>query len=242
MYRSEASDPGREFVIINKPEHIAKVENLIEKNFDSYFHQLLENARNSDSIERLRARWGRNPQAKSDAEIIKAWFSQQIDEYEKEAESYREIFNLEIFEEYHQVENEFKAILTRQCPVIRYSFNSRAEELTDWRKLFAITSSVDLLDIFDNLINFATWYAESSDEEEYQKYSEPHEFGFDEIEEEDYKIVGVVGMGIKAVTLYHLDPSIFPRRGKMDLFGLYLFNRKIVSKTPYKNIRIHHGE
>ncbi|GAB4381664.1 MAG: hypothetical protein Kow00121_40740 [Elainellaceae cyanobacterium] len=234
MYRSEATETSKEFELIYRPEHIEKIEELIEKNFDIYFRKLLDSAKENDSLEKLKSKWGKRFSQKSDAEIIKTLFAQQIDEYEKEAESYRKMFKSERFEEYRYEENNFKKYLIAGSPVIKNSYHSRAEELSEWQKSFAKTSSVDLLDIFQNLIEFATDYSGSYEEDRYENYSSADDFDFDEIEEENYGILGVVGMGIKAVTLYHLYPQIFPRRGKLDLFGMYFLTDKAFLRLPTK--------
>lgn len=235
MYRTEASETGREFKIISQSAHIAKVKELIEKNFDTCFKSFIESYRSSDSMEKLRAKWGRNMTLKSDAECIKELFAQIILEYEKEAEKYRDAFDQETIEEFHFDENAFKGYLIQKCPVITHSFHSKAEELAEWKKFFAMTPSVDLLDTFDNLITFSSEYIDDYDELEYQDYTNSDEFGFDEVEEEDYGITGVIGMGIKAITLYHLHPAIFPRRGKPDLFGMYFLTDKSFFRLPTKS-------
>jgi len=169
---------------------------------------------------------------RNSADTLKALFAQKINDYKQEAEGYREIFELDRFEEYRYEENNFKNYLIRHCPVIKNSYHSRAEELSDWRINFARTSSVVLLDIFQNLIQFSSNYSESYEKEEYEKYSSFDEFHFDEIEENSYRIIGVVGMGIKAVTLYHLYPHIFLKRGRIDLFGMYFLTDKTFLSLP----------
>lgn len=232
MYRSEASK--REFKLISQNEHVARVTELIEKNFDSYFQALIKKYRDNDSLEKLKTRWSKNPALKTNTELVRELFAQAIENYEKEAEKYREAFDTKNLEEYRYDENAFKGYLTKGCPVITHSFYSRAEELSEWRKLFAMTPSTDLLDIFENLMEFSNEYVENYEEVEYKEYSTPDEFNFDEVEEDDYKITGVIGMGIKAVTLYHLHSNIFPRRGKMDLFGMYFLTSKSSFNLPTK--------
>lgn len=212
MYRSTQ----KEFLLISEAVHIDKIIKLIGNNFDNHFAFIINNYRNN------------NP-CKSDYDCIKKLFAQRIQEFEKESESYKDVFNRRTLELIVSSDTtrinirtqNFKTELTRKCPVIKHTYSSRAKELEEWRILFAKADSKVVFEIFKNLIDFADEYSKNYDELEYEKYITANEFGFDEIEEADYTIAGVIGMGIKSASIYHLYPYIFPKRGKLDLFGMY---------------------
>lgn len=234
MYKSEAIKSKKEFSLIDKPEHIAKLTQLLEKNFEAYFNSLINNYRSNDSLEKLKKQWGKNIALKTDGECIREIFAYRIDEFEKEAEKYREAFAQDNLEDCRHDENSFKDYLIKRCPVITKSWGAQnVKELDEWRKLFAMTPTVVLLDTFENLINFTADYLENYDETEYGKYLNADNFNFNEIEEHEYSITGVIGMGIKAITIYHLYPHIFPKRGKLDLFGMYFLTNQ---NEPYINL------
>lgn len=234
MYRSEAIDKAREFELIHRSEHIVKVEELIDKNFNSYFEMVLRTAKDAITPDDLAAAWNKTETAPDKGKAIRALFSKRIEEYRKEAEKYRNAFDEENLEGFMFDENAFKEYLTRECPVITHSFYAKAEELKEWQIAYATSSSVELLEIFNNLIQFSNDYAASFNESEYSQYQRAEEFGFDKIEDENYGIVGVIGMGIKAITIYHLFPNIFPKRGKLDLFGMYFLTDRSHFRLPTK--------
>lgn len=212
MYRSTQ----KEFLLIYDAEHITKILKLIEDNFNHHFKLIINNYRSNNSC-------------KNDYDCIKKLFAERIQEFEKVANNYQDVFNrkyLEFILNSDQTRinvrtQNFKTELTRKCPVIKYPYNSRVKELEDWRILFAKADPKEVFEIFKNLIDFADDYSKNYDELEYEKYITADDFGFDEIEEEDYTIAGVIGMGIKSASIYHLYPHIFPKRGKLDLFGMY---------------------
>jgi hypothetical protein len=212
MYRSAQ----KEFQLIFEAEHIIKITKLIENNFDNHFRLIID-------------KYHTNNSCKNDTECIRRLFGQRIEEFEKEAKEYKGVFNKKDLESIVSAgENrisiktkDFKSNLTKKCPVIKYSFNSRVKELEDWRILFAKADAKEIFELFKNLLNFAEDYSENHEDSEYEEYVTANDFNFDEIEEEDYSLIGVIGMGIKSVTIYHLYPHIFPKRGKSDLFGMY---------------------
>lgn len=235
MYRSK----DKEYELIQKAEHIAQVEELIERNCINCFEIVLDTSADTKSGEDLANLWNtkfsRLPDRKKDRSgAIRSFFAKKIEEYEKEAEKYRSAFNEDVFDGFMHDENAFKGYLTKECPVITHSFHARAEELREWQILYAKTPSLELFSIFNNLIQFANEYADSYDESVYKQYANSEDFGFDEIEDECYGILGVIGMGIKATTIYHLYPNIFPRRGKLDLFGLYFLTDRCDFRLPTK--------
>lgn len=111
--------------------------------------------------------------------------------------------------------------LVTKCPVIQKTIHSKREELHDWKIRFGKADSQELADIFANLIDFQSNYADSIDPRAYAKFDSVEDFEFGEIEEPDYSVEGVIGMGIKSAVLYHLEPALFPRRSRLDLYALY---------------------
>jgi hypothetical protein len=45
----------------------------------------------------------------------------------------------------------------------------------------------------------------------------------------------VIGMGIKSITLYHLDPQRLPRRGRSDVYALYFLSGRDYFGLPSKS-------
>lgn len=234
MLRSEAIDRAREFDLIQKHNHVTKVEELIDKNFVNYLETILETAKDSQSAQDLAAAWNSKPTSIDKSKCIRSLFAQKIKDYEKESEKYRSTFDEEALDEFMFDENAFKGFLTKECPVIMHSFYARSEELREWQISYAKTASSDLLGIFSNLVQFINEYATSYIEADYSQYSESEEFNFDQIEDENFGIVGVIGMGIKSFVTYYLHPNIFPKRGKMDLFGLYFLTDGSFFNLPTK--------
>jgi hypothetical protein len=73
-----------------------------------------------------------------------------------------------------------------------------------------------------NLLDFAMGFVDNIDILNYHLITDHIQFGFDPLDVDDNLAVrGVVGMGIKSVILYHLYPSVFPRRSSRDLYGMY---------------------
>ncbi|HEX6006559.1 MAG TPA: hypothetical protein VFY80_01265, partial [Burkholderiales bacterium] len=49
-------------------------------------------------------------------------------------------------------------------------------------------------------------------------------FGLEGLEEEEMTIPKVIGMGIKSIALFYLDPERFSPRGRNGLYGLYFLS------------------
>ncbi len=164
-------------------------------------------------------------------------FEEAIEAYDNKQAKYQEFFDREALQEYQDDDPSlFKSNLSKYCPVVHRCVYSTRPEMVEWQMKFKDTPSQELLDIFVNLVSFADEYVENCDLRKFKAFDEWGEFDFEPLEEdENYSVQGVVGMGIKSEVLYHLYPHIFPKRGRLDVYGLYFLSGMEDFGLPGKN-------
>ena len=155
-------------------------------------------------------------------------FGRAVHDYEKEAQKYRCFFDLEAFDEYHDDPNAFQQALSLDVPVIANTLRNRRAELREWQRNFRLARGNDLLVVFENVLDFQREWQEANPIDHYIQQafaSEPSGFKLDPL---DYSptmnIPNVIGMGIKSIVLFHLDPERFPPRGRSGPYGLYFLS------------------
>jgi hypothetical protein len=210
---------------IIEPKHMLKVWQAIESGHDKYFKLLLE----KDPLQ-LKGRAALVTLKKSkkskpgdDPASWVAAFKKAIEDFQPKADQYRTFFDPKAMDEYAHSRATFKPALGKDCPIIRHTLHSQSRELLEWRKKYNITKPAVLLDMFTALVDFHRKYAKNTKPASYAKFDKVDQFGFDPIEDdEDCRINGVIGMGIKSAVLHNLTPTFFPPRDRYSLLGFYL--------------------
>jgi hypothetical protein len=224
MLRSHGDD---EFDLIRKQNHIKLVTSEINLTFPKYFASMIEDVSRDGGMEQLAQKF-RVKKAKSDAPAcLREALRSVLKGYEEEKAKYQEVFNDESMQEYREDPDAFKGHLAKKCPVIRRSLGSQRSEMREWQQKFKYTPAVELTDTFVNLQDFAQEYIDATDPKEYRRFDRCAEFKLGKLQDdEDFYVLGVIGMGIKSAVLYHQDPRLFARRGRMDLYGLYFLSNE----------------
>src|SRR5262249_54684973 len=74
---------------------------------------------------------------------------------------------------------------------------------------------------------------ESHPVDEYAKIDDQANFDLDPLDEDEtMSMTNVIGMGIKSIVLYHLDPARLPARGRNGLYGLYFLSGRVDFGLP----------
>ncbi|MCA8937741.1 MAG: hypothetical protein KDB68_16210 [Planctomycetes bacterium] len=196
MIRSTNRELG-EFDLIRKPEHVAKVWAEIESRLPKYWESTL-------------------------GSMAPFHFIGAIDDYNSEAEKYRELFSAEAMDEFHDDPNSFKQTLMHDVPVTARTLRQKRAELKEWQMHFRRSSPNDLLTVFANVMDFQETWREAHPPAEYAGYDALEEFELDPLDDDEtMRILKVVGMGIKSIILHHLDAGRFPARSRYGLYGLF---------------------
>lgn len=233
MIRSKVDDSPNDFDFIVTDEHITNITAEIKNNFMHYFSVLEKHASHDKGIEALSQKFKVTKAKNRNSKQLEMLLFDWIEEYEKEASKYRDFFKDEVLQEYLDHDpNAFKAVLKKECPIIRNCVNSEAEQMKDWKKKFQAKKGGELLDMFINLYAFYEGYVNNYDASYYSNIDHCKDFDFDQIEDKEYKIIGVIGNGIKSTVLYHLRPDIFARLRTFSLFGLYFLTKEKYFSLP----------
>ena len=221
MIRQQFDD---DYAAITEPKHIKKVWDSIEAGFSKYLKILLE--QDSLGLDKLAALGTVKKSAKTNAQgetKIMAEFKKALENFQGKADDYRSFFDPESMEEFASSPGQFKPALNKSCPIIRHTLRSQAHELLEWRKKYNITKPRVLFDMFTNLVDFHSDYIKATKPATFAKFDKSDAFEFEPIEDdEECRINGVIGMGIKSTVLYHLSPFLFPSRDRYSLLGFYL--------------------
>lgn len=211
---------------IKTPDHIAKVWSTVEERYAVFLKRLLKSVPSGTVGVPVPGHTVKTkPVSGRDPTRLVTDFEKTIARFEKSAPSYREFFERESFEEFHFSPPSFKRDLGRKCPIIRHTLNSKSKELVDWHRRFNITDAKTLLDMFNNVLGFANEFMDNTDPDDFSRADSLEEIDFETIEDdEECRIDGVVGMGIKSDVLHHLDPALFPARDRRSLLGFYLLS------------------
>ena len=217
MIRSSNQELG-EYDLIRQPDHIAKVWSVIDASLPQYWDSFVESVAPSDSAAQPVVGPG-----------LAHLFENAVQDYEKEAPKYRHFFDLEDLDEYHDDPNAFKQALSRDVPIIANTLRNRRTELKEWQKSFRMARAKDLLAVFESVLDFIGEWRESHPVDQYTQLafeSEPSGFGLDLLDDDKTMVIpNVIGMGIKSMVLFHLDPERLPRRGQNGLYGLYFLSK-----------------
>ena len=212
--------------IIKTPAHIAKLWDAIAAGYSQFLERLLKPV--DDGLGGL-ASLGRvvrkTSASQRDPAALMAHFHKALERFDKSAPNYAAFFDPDTFEEFQFSKGSFKPELGRKCPIMRHTLNSRSRELLEWRRRYNETPSTELLDVFGNVLSFAREFIDDTDSAKFSDVDELTAINFDTIEDdEECRINGVIGMGIKSDMLHHLDSALFPARDRRSLLGFYLLS------------------
>jgi hypothetical protein len=233
MIKSWCNDETKwEWDDIRKPAHVAKVHAAIDKNFTRYFDSMVKPAMPAGADlfaklgEKFKVTGGPKPppSGKADASAFVA----AIGDYDKKAQRYRNLCDLAVLQEFRDDgPDAFKAELSRKCPVIVSVLQSKNAELKDWKIGYRLATSESLLSVFESLLRFGDEYmGKRGLEKTFSKLRTAKELALDHFDTPELSIPGVIGSGIKSLTLYHLHPSVFPSLGGRSMFALYFLTER----------------
>jgi hypothetical protein len=121
-------------------------------------------------------------------------------------------------------------------PVIANTLRQRRAELKEWQYHFRTARAKDLLEVFSNVLDFVAEWSEAHPVDRYAELNEVYGFGLHPLDDDETMyIVNVIGMGIKSIVLYHLDPQRLPPRGRYALYGLYFLSDRDHFNLPSKS-------
>ena len=226
MLRSIVADDVTEFDQIREKDHIAQVYDAIRDTFDRYYDLWISSSGSSLSLKELSEKFPVKISKRDDKPVLEQLFAEALDHCKKLGGRYGDFFDREALQEYQDDDPTlFKSNLSKHCPVVYRCVYSSRPEMAEWQMKFKDTPSQELLEIFVNIVNFADDYVKGCDLKKFKVYDDFKKFGFEPLDEdENYSVQGVVGMGIKSEVLYHLFPGIFPKRGRLDVYGLYFLS------------------
>lgn len=217
-------------------DHVKKVSEEIKNNFEKYFEGFLETdgglLLSSKEFEELKKKFKVSATAKgriNHGENLKTLIVEAYEDFEKDREKYREIFEEEALMEYEDDPAQFKSrVLKIDCPIIHSTlFNKKAKELDKYRVEFSIADPYKLLEVVTNLSEFASAYAKDIyDENTYDRMDTYEDMCLWELDTESYTVYGVIGGGIKSHILYKLNPALFPNRSRNAIWALWYLTGK----------------
>jgi len=221
MLRSNINTEKSDFNKIKDSDHINEVWKIIEKNIPVYFEKMLKGG---DELAILKA--NTSFKVKSTLPDIRKRldeiFSTGLHSFEKEERNYKNFFSEESMHEFEDEDDpkEFKSALSKKVPVILKARNSKREMMREWQEKFAYAKASDVYAIFFNLIDFLNDYLSETDPKEFSKFNDVAKFEklYNLNEDDDYNVPGVIGMGIKSIVLYYLNPTFFLGANKNNLY------------------------
>lgn len=217
------SNTEKDFIRIEESHHVNMILEELETKVPEYFTKISNSKAKNQNLVNTKLSWVTSINA-------------GIEKYLKEANRYRELFHEDSMEEYSENNDPkpFKNDLRNKCPIISKSMNAKMKELQDWKEDFVRCKPGELLDTFENFLDFHMEYIEKNQdkdfetEDTYDDFKELHQFSSDE----DLTLKSVIGAGIKTTTIYHLNPKFFCKSVRRTLYGMYFLTQDIREKTP----------
>lgn len=240
MIRSSNRELG-EYDLIRQPDHIAKVWSVIDASLPQYWDRFVESVVPPDPAAKLAAKFKTSSKTVpgKTGRGLAHLFEKAVHDYEKESQKYRHFFDPEALDEYHDDPNAFKQALSREVPIIASILRSHRTELKEWQKSFRLARAKDLLAVFESVLDFiGEWREAHTIDQCIQKAleSDPSGFGLDPLDDDETMyIVNVIGMGIKSIVLFHLDPERLPPMGRHGLYGLYFLSKMQDFRLPSRS-------
>ena len=196
-------------------DHVAAVVAAIASQFDMYFagYLGLSSVRSiPTSVDDASGAWKRKLAA-------------AIRKFDDDREAYLEIMDIDALEEYESDPSAFHKALSNDCPIIRKTLHSDEAELKRFKINFRSVDKNELFIVVWNLASFAQTYVDDFyDESTYDNISAYDELEITELDEDDYRLYGAVGGGIRSHLLYKVNPAVFPNRSKAAIWALYFIS------------------
>lgn len=223
--------------------HVEKVFKEIEMNFRNYFENYITSRggviATNEAIESLKDQLNINSNIKVKIDTSKisknleAIKNKAIKEFQKDAEEYEELFDLETLKEYEEDPAGFKNDLKRDCSMIRKTLNSKDKSLDQFKIKFNRCNANFLLEVMTNIASYVDEYAEQWDGYDYNGDYKIEDLVEDDLLEQSifdttgYGVDGVIGGGIKSYIAHKLLPQYFPHRSREAIWALwYLTDKK----------------
>lgn len=155
MIRSSNQELG-EYDLIRQPDHIATVWSVIDESLPQYWDRFVESVVPPDPAAQLATKFETSSKKVPGeaSRVLAHLFEKAVHDYEKEAEKYRCIFDLDALDEYHDDPNAFKQALSRDVPIIANTLRNRRTELREWQRSFRTARAMDLLAVFESVLDF----------------------------------------------------------------------------------------
>jgi len=233
---------GKEFDLIKNVNHIEMIFNKIKSRLSDYlscYKEYISQDENTEMIKKLEnadntiiiKTKNKNPDNVFREKLL-VHIKKVVNEFEKIKKAYDDFFDREKLEEYSFDISTFKSQLKKYCPVIRACCNSKSEIMKKWNADFKLSKPHDLYDVFNNIVTFGDEYNEVYKYEKYIKIDKWEDFGFDTLNEENHRLIGVIGTGIIATTLNALYPEMFPGHFRQGLYALYFLSEQKTFDMP----------
>lgn len=195
--------------ICYEKEHVKKVVEVIKERFEHYFDDFIKLEAGYCVSEEIAKKIAdgigiSTIKSKKSSDIRKKFKNiiiESIDDFERDREKYKAIFNREALEEYEDDPAYFKStILKNECPIIHSTIhNKRAKELDKYRYEFNVSDPNDLLVVVTNLCYFGEeYYNDFYNEDTYDKIDNYKDLNMGDLDTDDYIVYGVIGGGIKS--------------------------------------------
>ena len=185
---------------VYQTEHINNVLSVIQKQFPKYFRSFSKNAEDL--------------------------FNSAIQQHEKEKVRYQEYLDLETLEEYDVDPNAFKKDTRTKCPIIHRCLMSQDEVMQEYKKSFNSVVGRDLYVTIYNIAVFGHNYVDSFKPKRHESAKTFEDLRLEDLSDEDYTCLGVVGFGIQSSLLYGLYPHAFAHRSQNSVWALYFLSER----------------
>ena len=156
----------------------------------------------------------------------KSLFEEALKDHEKEFKAYQEYLDLAALNEFKTDPNSFKPETRKNCPIIRRCLMSQDDIMKSYKISFSTVNAKDLLYTVYNIASFGRQYVEDFNHNQHEASKSYADLEIDDLSEEDYGCLGVVGYGIQSALLYSLYPYAFAHRSQNAVWALYFLSGK----------------
>ena len=142
---------------------------------------------------------------------------------QKDQIDFADFFSLSLFDDGNPEKyapSEFKnSIFGKELWTVSSALTTRDPELDKYKSDFRDADPREIYEVVENILVAAKDYAE--DLPAFKKVREPAEMELEFLEEEEYKIYGVIGRGIRSELLHRLYPQAFALMTQRNLWGMF---------------------
>ena len=217
-----------------EPEHIQKVIEAIQQNFENWFNKFLDTEGkrklSKEEFKKMQEKFGiHNPSWNATTDktsALKRIILLATEDFESDRENYINLLDIETLEEYEDDVDTFKnKALRNECPIIRKTLqNRRAKSLDKYRHAFNTSDATELLTVVTNLSAFCSEY--DTDIYNTDQTASIESLQLDVLDTGDYTVYGIIGGGIKSHMLFKVNPAYFSNRSQMALWAMWFLTDK----------------